>query len=254
MLLPHGKQCSTVVRCCPMLFELRQDGPAPLIDLPYRMIIAVGTDHDVILYDTQQRVPFARFQEIHYTRMTDLTWSSDGQLLVASSTDGFCALITFEPNELGVPYIKADSENEENTLDITVMEHIVQEKDENTDISNSQKVPKEAETDKKKRSFIEQWVQSPAPKRLKPNPLTTSKGLCTEVSKSEKGDLTKKSPKRITPITLSSPTKRLTVIPVKDKSSNNIIDLTNDSTVEKVPEIVDNVSSTLVTKGELQDY
>lgn len=100
-----------------MLFELRPDGPEPLVNLPYRMIIAVGTDHDIILYDTQQLTPFARFQEIHYTRMTDLTWSSDGHLLIASSTDGFCSLITFEPKELGNPYVKQDSEDEENTVE-----------------------------------------------------------------------------------------------------------------------------------------
>lgn len=70
------------------------------------MIFAVGTDHDVILYDTQQAAPFAHLQQIHYTRLTDLTWSPDGLLLIASSTDGYCSLITFVPGELGVRYVE----------------------------------------------------------------------------------------------------------------------------------------------------
>jgi len=34
--------------------------------------------------------------------------SSDGQLLVISSTDGYCTLITFDENEMGTAYKKAD--------------------------------------------------------------------------------------------------------------------------------------------------
>lgn len=41
---------------------------------------------------------------IHCTRLTDLSWSSDGRVLLVSSSDGFCTLVTFEENELGVPY------------------------------------------------------------------------------------------------------------------------------------------------------
>lgn len=34
-------------------------------------------------------------------RLTDLSWSPDGRTLVASSTDGFCSVITFSDHELG---------------------------------------------------------------------------------------------------------------------------------------------------------
>lgn len=159
VILPLQKQSSTAVRFCPVLFELHEDGPDPIINLPYRMIFAVGTDHDVILYDTQQGVPFARFQEIHYTRLTDLTWSKDGRLLIASSTDGFCALITFDLDELGVPYVKEECESEENPMEISGCEELEKEEKEETD--------KEAVVKEKKRpSFIEQWAIK-TPKRIK---------------------------------------------------------------------------------------
>ncbi|KAG5868924.1 hypothetical protein JTB14_019830 [Gonioctena quinquepunctata] len=160
-VLPLPKQCSTVARCCPILFEHQEDGPEPLVKTPYRMIFAVGADHDVILYDTQQTVPFAWFHQIHYTRLTDLSWSSDGLLLIASSTDGFCALITFAPGELGKPYVKEESEAEENQLDISGCSELIS-KDENVDINN--KLEKEVEL-KKKPTFITQWIQNTPTKK-----------------------------------------------------------------------------------------
>nr|CAH7753903.1 unnamed protein product [Callosobruchus chinensis] len=179
-ILPIPNQCTTVVRFCPVLFTLREDGPEPTVKLPYRMVFAVGTDHDIILYDTQQKEPFARahqdwllpewrnvlfsdesrfglvtddyrervwrergqrrlataigvvpyrggmqmFHEIHYTRLTDLTWSQDGLLLTASSTDGFCALVTFEVGELGTVYAKEDNETEETPAPVEIQEKV----------------------------------------------------------------------------------------------------------------------------------
>ncbi|KAK9884754.1 hypothetical protein WA026_007603 [Henosepilachna vigintioctopunctata] len=123
-ILPLPKQCSVVVKCCPIYFELREDGPEPYINLPYRILFAVGTDHDVILYDTQQIAPFARFHNIHYTRLTDLTWSVDGLLLIAASTDGYCTLITFEPEELGIQCIKEESETEDSFSNVSTSEPI----------------------------------------------------------------------------------------------------------------------------------
>ncbi|XP_076257991.1 chromatin assembly factor 1, p105 subunit [Rhynchophorus ferrugineus] len=166
-ILPLCRQSSTVIRCCPILFELHDDAPDPFIKLPYRMIFAVGTDHDVILYDTQQIIPFARFQDIHYTRLTDLTWSHDGSLLVASSTDGFCTLITFETRELGVPWTRPKSE-EKNVQNLSNCDELPHN-DENTDIKNkAEETNNEVKEEVKKRpSFLEQWAsKTPKRKRL----------------------------------------------------------------------------------------
>ncbi|XP_076297642.1 chromatin assembly factor 1, p105 subunit [Lasioglossum baleicum] len=104
MLLPSLTESTIAVRCCPVYFELRKDGPVPLITLPYRMVFAVATQHSVLIYDTQQISPIAVISNIHYTRLTDVSWSSDGKILVASSTDGYCSIIHFEKGELGVEY------------------------------------------------------------------------------------------------------------------------------------------------------
>lgn len=43
-----------------------------------------------------------------------MTWSSDGKLLIVSSTDGFCTLITFGDNELGTVYVEKEIEEDAN--------------------------------------------------------------------------------------------------------------------------------------------
>ncbi|XP_037080491.1 chromatin assembly factor 1 subunit B-like [Pollicipes pollicipes] len=82
--LPSGDKCSIAVRCCPLLFKLRmRSAPDPsrplweqthnLLELPYRMVMAVATRCSVLLYDTQQQSPFARISNIHFTRLTDVS-------------------------------------------------------------------------------------------------------------------------------------------------------------------------------------
>lgn len=105
-----SKEYSIAAKFCPLLFCLRHK--TPVIPLPYRMIIAVATRSSVILYDTEQSTPFAVISNIHYTRLTDISWSSDGKILAVSSTDGFCSIITFSSDELGEIYkVEKNSEN-----------------------------------------------------------------------------------------------------------------------------------------------
>ncbi|KOB71813.1 Chromatin assembly factor 1 subunit B [Operophtera brumata] len=92
-----------VTRWSPRRYRLRAAGPRAALPAPYRMLLAVGTRRALLLYDTQQRTPIALISNIHYTRLTDLTWSSDGCTLVASSTDGYCSVVSFGPTELGEP-------------------------------------------------------------------------------------------------------------------------------------------------------
>lgn len=166
-IFPSPKQCTIAARCCPLLFELRQNGPQPIVDLPYRMIIAVATDCDVILYDTQQMAPFAHLQKIHYTRLTDLAWSGDGLILAASSTDGFCTVVTFEQDELGIPYIKEDSDVEESVMDISGCEEFEKE-------TNDENVVKQIVVKPKKPTILDNWTIK-----------TPKKGIGQEVEQSE---------------------------------------------------------------------
>lgn len=61
-------------------------------------------------------MPFGLISNIHYARLTDLSWSSDGKVLVVSSSDGFCTLITFSDDELGTIYTEK-GQNDQQPMD-----------------------------------------------------------------------------------------------------------------------------------------
>lgn len=104
--LPTHDKFTHAVRFCPRRFTLNEGPGCPenLFPFPYRLVFAIATQSTVILYDTQQLIPFAFLSEIHYTRISDVAWTADGRLLMISSTDGFCTFVTFGPEELGVEY------------------------------------------------------------------------------------------------------------------------------------------------------
>lgn len=111
LYLPSPQKATVAVRCCPTLFELRQDNAKSeeksaksLFKLPYRMVFAIATLDSILLYDTQQTAPFGFIGNIHYAALTDVAWSNDGSMLVVSSSDGYCSIVHFKKEEVGVPY------------------------------------------------------------------------------------------------------------------------------------------------------
>ncbi|XP_061704072.1 chromatin assembly factor 1 subunit B [Cydia pomonella] len=98
-VLPCGEP-ALATRWSPVAYGARAAGPRGLA-LRRRLLLAVATRRSVMLYDTQQRTPVAVISNIHYTRLTDLSWSPDGRMLVASSTDGYCSVVSFAAGELG---------------------------------------------------------------------------------------------------------------------------------------------------------
>lgn len=107
-VLPGHKTVTLIVRFSPILYHLR-DTPegaskASVFNLPYRMVYAVATQDSVWVYDTQQAGPICCFSNLHYASFTDLAWSPDGQVLMMSSSDGYCSTAVFDYHELGQPY------------------------------------------------------------------------------------------------------------------------------------------------------
>eukprot|EP00095_Tigriopus_kingsejongensis_P003471 maker-scaffold13_size735724-snap-gene-6.28 protein:Tk03471 transcript:maker-scaffold13_size735724-snap-gene-6.28-mRNA-1 annotation:"GI20194" len=117
LYLPN-REFSVAVRFSPLKYKLRPSSKKlevpeeakpwekteTLFCLPYRMIFAVATKTTVMFYDTQQSIPFARVSKIHYVGLTDLSWSPDGNVVMVSSSDGFCSFVTFKEGELGEIY------------------------------------------------------------------------------------------------------------------------------------------------------
>lgn len=100
MCIPFLKKPAIVVSFNPNLYKLTNDSNSYL-QLPYKLVFAVATSNEVIIYDTESIEPIALIGNLHYTTLTDLCWSKDGALLMISSTDGFCSYISIAPGTLG---------------------------------------------------------------------------------------------------------------------------------------------------------
>jgi len=101
-----------------------------MIDLPYKMVFAVGTIDSLYVFDTQSVVPRYAVTNIHLQALTDIAWNGSS-LLAVSSADGYVSFFIFEKNELGVPEDPAILPEElkasyENYLNIDINKSIYQ--------------------------------------------------------------------------------------------------------------------------------
>lgn len=97
------EKAAVVTKFHPKLFKIPLDheNHEKLLDLPYFMVLAIGTQDSIILSRTIDPSPFLCIKDMHLASITDITWSPDGLVLMISSTDGFCSTVVFEQGELG---------------------------------------------------------------------------------------------------------------------------------------------------------
>ncbi|KAJ0970475.1 hypothetical protein J5N97_023352 [Dioscorea zingiberensis] len=107
--LPGASKPVVVARFCPVVFHLRGSKSAGLFKLPYRVVFAVATFNSLYIYDTESAPPIAIFAGLHYAAVTDIAWSSDAKYIALSSRDGYCTVIEFENDELGMPFCLAET-------------------------------------------------------------------------------------------------------------------------------------------------
>lgn len=103
-MLPGIKSHATCIRFSPYLYKLfdkADDDPVPaMLNLPYRMVFAVSTIDNILLYHTQSIMPIAMLKSIHYDSINDMSWMGTSMLMTASS-DGFCSFIQLESHVIG---------------------------------------------------------------------------------------------------------------------------------------------------------
>ncbi|XP_071715256.1 chromatin assembly factor 1 subunit FAS2-like [Rutidosis leptorrhynchoides] len=103
LMLPGASKAVVAVRFCPRAFTLRGLSSSSLFKLPYRLIFAVATLNSLYVYDTEGVEPIAVLAGLHYAAITDIAWSPTAKFLALSSQDGYCTLVEFENDELGIP-------------------------------------------------------------------------------------------------------------------------------------------------------
>jgi len=197
--LPTKDKYTIAARFSPLMYTLRMGKKKQTVDpdkpweaanslfsLPYRLVYAVATQNAVMFYDTQQVAPFARVCNIHYAGLTDVTWSPCGNIVIVSSSDGYCSIISFTPGELGEVY-----EDMSKPINTEVPEEVKQPESAPvpafTSVSQSVGLPVPTFTSSQS-GLDDQGVRSPAQVQIR--------------STKEGG---KPNPKRLQFITLSSP-------------------------------------------------
>uniref|UniRef100_A0A6G1SP02 Chromatin assembly factor 1 subunit B n=1 Tax=Aceria tosichella TaxID=561515 RepID=A0A6G1SP02_9ACAR len=103
---PVGREVALCVRFSPIVYKLRNVNQN-FWGIPYRIVFAVATTRSVLIYDSQQSTPIAYVSQIHLARLTDLSWSQDGRMLMVSSYDGYTSSILFDKEEIGEIYTES---------------------------------------------------------------------------------------------------------------------------------------------------
>lgn len=102
------------VSFCPILFKLRRSDSKSRIapernmlpvqqPLDYRMLFALITTKNIIIYDTSSIYPVAFLDGLHFAALNEVKWSSNGLTMMVVSDDGYCSLVMFDKEELGEP-------------------------------------------------------------------------------------------------------------------------------------------------------
>lgn len=109
--IPTLDKSAVCIRFCPIIFkkdpqndneEMEGVRNSEMIDLPYKMVFAIGTLDSIFIYDTQSILPRFAITNIHYQPLTDIAWKGSS-MLAASSSDGYITFISFDPEEIGKP-------------------------------------------------------------------------------------------------------------------------------------------------------
>ncbi|KAG8867481.1 hypothetical protein FRC20_005636 [Serendipita sp. 405] len=105
---PGHKRTVVGVKFSSVLYELRggvtsvpiepvtitlEPGKEDILD---PMMFSVATQDSVTIHDTQQAGPICVLSKLHYDSFTDMTWSSDGHVLMLASSDGYCTAVVFD--------------------------------------------------------------------------------------------------------------------------------------------------------------
>lgn len=190
LMLPSASKAVVAVRFCPLASSLRGLSSSSPFKLPYRLIFAVATLNSLYVYDTEGIEPIAVLAGLHYAAITDIAWSPTAKFLALSSQDGYCTLVEFENDELGVPV--PFSENKKVAADqntITKNTEKTEETRKENDIVNVDDT-KEMETDKQEEKVAQPILVNSTEKKdeKQPSPSTVP--------------LSKPAKRRITPMAI----------------------------------------------------
>ena len=104
--LPPSSKPVIAIRPHPMLFT--SDAPSG-----YRCIYAAIALDTLYIFDTRQHPkPLYIINGLHFGQLTDACWTSDGLRLILTATDGFCSVVTFQPEDFCSEALSPEEQDE----------------------------------------------------------------------------------------------------------------------------------------------
>ena len=72
------------------------------------MIALASAESTLTIWKPQLQKPLVIIMDLFKAGITDLSWGFNGNILLASSTDGEVAMLQFQPGLLGTPITEAE--------------------------------------------------------------------------------------------------------------------------------------------------
>ncbi|KAL6942600.1 hypothetical protein ACO0QE_003783 [Hanseniaspora vineae] len=90
--IPNLSSRAVAIAFSPVFYKIGSGGGS-LFDFPYRLVFAVATLDQVLIYETDKLTCIAVVRNLHYSSIHDLAWNNDGSRILVSANDGFVSTV-----------------------------------------------------------------------------------------------------------------------------------------------------------------
>lgn len=97
-IIPNLKKRCLCVSFNPNLYKKEEEG---VLGLEYKMVFAIATDDEIMIYDTSKLECLMIVKNLHYYPIYSMSWNSEGNKIIISSKDGFLSTIDFKAYKFG---------------------------------------------------------------------------------------------------------------------------------------------------------
>lgn len=105
-IIPNLKKRCLCVSFNPNLYKNDSSLERSVLGLEYKMIFAIATDDEIMIYDTNKLECLMIIKNLHYYPIYSMSWNSEGNKIIISSKDGFLSTIDFKTYRFGDIYIR----------------------------------------------------------------------------------------------------------------------------------------------------
>ncbi|OBA25524.1 WD40 repeat-like protein [Hanseniaspora valbyensis NRRL Y-1626] len=121
--IPNLKKRCLCVSFNPNYYQINNNNTVTshLFSLPYKMIFAIATDDEIMIYDTDNLKCLMRIKNLHYYTIYDMSWNAKGDKIIICSKDGFLSTIDLKNYKFGDLILEEENNNEDDdAMDIDI--------------------------------------------------------------------------------------------------------------------------------------